>query len=300
MSDNLRRYCAIREALFKLCPRPPSGNLARHLLTLAALVSGIVGSKKSSLPAVATKAPVGGKRESRVKRFSRWVENDRIDADTYYLPFVRALLEGLPPGPLVLVMDGSLVGRGCQALVISVLYETPHGRRALPLVWSVVTGGKGHLSEQMHQDLVRRAAPLIPKGRQVIFLGDGEYNGVGLLRLLTQQGWKFACRIGRNTVLCEEDEWFSLSFLPLTPGDRVELSDVLFTQHGFGPVLVAAQWREGDDGPLYLVSNLDFFHEACTWYEKRFQIETFFSDQKSRGFYLCHSHLSDPMRLSVC
>ena len=28
-----------------------------------------------------------------------------------------------------------------------------------------------------------------------------------------------------------------------------------------------------------------------------FGIETFFSDQKSRGFYLCHSHLSDPARL---
>jgi hypothetical protein len=30
---------------------------------------------------------------------------------------------------------------------------------------------------------------------------------------------------------------------------------------------------------------------------KRFQIETLFSDQKSRGFWLGHSHLSDPMRL---
>ena len=73
----------------------------------------------------------------------------------------------------------------------------------------------------------------------------------------------------------------------------MELADVLFTEHGFGPVLVAAQWRQGDDGPLYLVSNMDFFHEACSWYKKRFGIETFFSDQKSRGFYLCHSHLSD-------
>lgn len=118
------------------------------------------------------------------------------------------------------------------------------------------------------------------------------------MHLLTAQGWKFACRIGKNTALCEDDEWFSVSFLPLTPGDRVELTDVLFTGHGFGPVLVTAQWREGDDGPLYLVSNFDFFHEATDWYGRRFTIETFFSDQKSRGFCLCHSHLSDPMRLS--
>jgi len=38
--------------------------------------------------------------------------------------------------------------------------------------------------------------------------------------------------------------------------------------------------------------------QACDDYRKRFRIETFFSDQKSRGFHLHKSHLSDPGRLS--
>ena len=33
-------------------------------------------------------------------------------------------------------------------------------------------------------------------------------------------------------------------------------------------------------------------------YKKRFRIETFFSDQKSRGFHLHKSHISDPDRLA--
>jgi hypothetical protein len=33
-------------------------------------------------------------------------------------------------------------------------------------------------------------------------------------------------------------------------------------------------------------------------YQKRFRIETFFSDQKSRGFHIHQSHISDPQRLS--
>ena len=37
---------------------------------------------------------------------------------------------------------------------------------------------------------------------------------------------------------------------------------------------------------------------ACRWYEKRFRIETFFSDQKSRGFHIHKSHMSDVQRLS--
>ena len=38
--------------------------------------------------------------------------------------------------------------------------------------------------------------------------------------------------------------------------------------------------------------------EACRLYAKRFRIETFFADQKSRGFHLHQSHLADPMRLA--
>jgi len=33
-------------------------------------------------------------------------------------------------------------------------------------------------------------------------------------------------------------------------------------------------------------------------YAKRFRIETFFADQKSRGFHLHKSHVADPLRLS--
>ena len=58
MSDNLRRYRAIRDALTHAYPTPPTGNFARHLQTLAALISGIVGSKSTQLPHIATKVPM--------------------------------------------------------------------------------------------------------------------------------------------------------------------------------------------------------------------------------------------------
>ena len=43
---------------------------------------------------------------------------------------------------------------------------------------------------------------------------------------------------------------------------------------------------------------MDLAEEACHWYARRFRIETFFSDQKSRGFHLHKSHISDPERMS--
>ena len=57
-------------------------------------------------------------------------------------------------------------------------------------------------------------------------------------------------------------------------------------------------WAKGYKEPLHLLTNMASADEACRLYAKRFRIETFFSDQKSRGFHLHKSHLSDPMRLS--
>ena len=96
----------------------------------------------------------------------------------------------------------------------------------------------------------------------------------------------------------EADTDFRLSWLNLEAGESIELENVFVTQGGFGPLLCVAHWEAGYDRPLYLPSNLDLGEEAVYWYKKRFQIETFFSDQKSRGFGLEKSHLSDPKRLA--
>jgi hypothetical protein len=92
MSDNLRRYRAIRDAFTQGYPGQPTGTVTRHLTTLAALISGIVGSKSPQLPSVATKIPDGTKPESRVKRLTRWLDNERILAEVSFLPYAEILL----------------------------------------------------------------------------------------------------------------------------------------------------------------------------------------------------------------
>ena len=68
MSDNLRRYRVIRDAVTPWYPGQPTGPVARHFTTLAALISGIVGSKSTQWPSIATHVPDGNQPESRVKR----------------------------------------------------------------------------------------------------------------------------------------------------------------------------------------------------------------------------------------
>jgi hypothetical protein len=92
MSDNLRRSRAVRNALMHAYPTAPTGNFARHGQTLAALISGIVGSKSTQLPTIATKVPDGTKPESRVKRCARWVDNEHILEEMYFLPYAELVL----------------------------------------------------------------------------------------------------------------------------------------------------------------------------------------------------------------
>ena len=71
-------------------------------------------------------------------------------------------------------MDGSTAGRGCLALLLCVVYKG----RALPLVWTVVRGAKGHFPETAHTALLAQLQPHIPVA--AIFLGDGEFDGTTL------------------------------------------------------------------------------------------------------------------------
>src|SRR6476660_4052358 len=220
MSDNLRRYRAIRNALTQAYPTSPTGNLARHLQTLAALISGIVGSKSTQLPTLATKVPDGTKPASRVKRFARWIDNERILEEMYFLPYAEILLTHLALETLVLVMDGSVVGRGCAALMLHVVYKG----RALPLVWRVRQAPKGHFPEDLHIALVELVCEVIPEGTKVVFLGDGEFDGTALQATLHEAGWSYACRTAMSTVATWEGETFRLDVLGscLKPGRLIE------------------------------------------------------------------------------
>ena len=294
MSDNRRVYRTIRMAIKQLYPTEPKGNKARMLNILAAMIAGIVQAKSCQLPAIARKTPDLAKADSRIKRYSRWVQNERIDYEGYYLPFVSDLLARLAQiRELVFVIDGSEVGQHCITLMISLIFR----KRALPITWLVVKGCKGHLSEQLHLDLLRQLQAILPENSQAIFLGDGEFDGIQLQEALQSLGLQYVCRTAKNTQLYEDGLPFTFVDLPVRPGDQISIPNVYFTGKEYGPVTVIAWWETGYLEPIYLVTNFELVGEACHCYKKRFRIETFFSDEKSRGFYLHKSHLSDTDRL---
>jgi len=295
MSDTYRRYRAIKQGIAQFYQPRPQGHREKHLNTLAALICGLIGGKHAHLSACADHAPSNGaKQESVIERFRRFVKNDRHTIDSWFSPVAKQLLRALAPQPLQIVMDGSLVGRGCIALMLSVVY---HGR-ALPLCWLVVRGAKGHFPEQTHRELLLHLRALVPPEATVIFLGDGEFDGIDLQSDLRRYGWHYVCRTASNVLVTCYGIQFHLSALGPPRGEYLAASPAWMTAKQYGPLSILALWDAEQQQPLYLVTSLSDLEQAVRLYKKRAHIESFFSDQKSRGFHIHKSHLSEPARLS--
>ena len=294
MSDTYRRYRAIRTALLQ-CFGPLKGHQMRHLNTLVAFICGIVGARHVHLGKVADHAPAHGiLQESLIMRLRRWLQNSNVTWETSMLPVARELLQALAHAPLVLVIDGTTVGRRCMALMISVVY----GHRALPLAWVVEHRSKGHFPEAMHCALLAQVIPLIPSDATVYILGDGEFDGIEWLATIEAQGWHYVCRTSPSLLMTAFGYQLPIGEVPLAPGQGWYCPDARFTAREYGPLMIIGCWEEGEKDPIYLVSNLASPEEAVALYEKRALIETLFSDQKERGFHIQASHLNKPERLA--
>jgi hypothetical protein len=199
--------------------------VVRHLNTLAALVCGIVGSQRTNLPAIAGDVPSASREASQIKKFKRWLLNEQIEAEVYFVPFLELLLASLVRHTLVLVIDGSAVGRGCVTLMVSVVYRG----RAVPRRWVVRQGNQGHFPEPMHVELINAVSQWIPAGSDVVCLGDGEFDGTAWLAERERWNWNYVCRTAKNVVCVEQGECFAPQDICPAPGHCVGVAEVLFT-----------------------------------------------------------------------
>ncbi len=294
MSDSRRTYRAIQTKLVQLRGYP-TGRVLQRTIVLAAFITGIVGSKSTQGRKVAEQSGLRSKVESQVKQLERWYRNQNISYELDYLPYISHLLDGLSDVPLVLAIDGSEIGRGCMALMINLVYE----KRSIPLVWVVFQRPKGHASAKEHIELIERVLKILPEEQAIVFLGDGEFDSIELQqRIRSIAGWDYVCRTAKNIIVYSEGERFPLEEVAVLPDMTLSLPQVLVTEEAFGPVHLAIVWDQECDEALYLVTSFELAEEAYYWYQRRMRIETFFSDQRSRGFGLHKCHVSDPLRLS--
>ena len=107
----------------------------RHLKTLAWMMAGLIESGQISLtqwaPFVHGRAVFA---QSSVRRFARWLANDRIDVHKLYSPLIPQALISWGRHTLYLALDTSLLWEQYCVIRISLIYRG----RAIPLVWQVI------------------------------------------------------------------------------------------------------------------------------------------------------------------
>ena len=291
MTDRYKVYTKVLKTIKQLVTDQHPG----HVVTLAMMIAGIVMSKKAQLSEMSSEIPTAAKDKSIEMRLRRWVKHDRIDGEMIYLPFARQLLNVLSEQELVLVMDGSQAGRGCMVLMVGVVYK----KRALPIAWLVYKGKKGHTTAKRHIEALEKVKALLPETAKVILLGDAEYDTTEMLLWVQENTlWSYVLRTSPQICVTTTLGEHAIGDTALERNQVVQYLNIGFTQSVALETNLVGWWSNKYEKPIYLITNLTSKYLTCRHYQRRYRIETFFSDQKSRGFNIHKSHLSDPARVS--
>lgn len=261
------------------------------------MLCGIIKTGKSYLHSLGSELPQDIDLESRVKNVKRWLTNSYTDYDITFLPCIAPILAYYVAQnkEMVFAIDASEVGQGCTALMISLTL----GKRAIPICWLVKKCKKGHLPAKMHIELFTILHRLLKGYENVVVLGDGEFDNHQVITSCVEWNWRFVFRTAKNTKIYDGEEEFPIQNLEPPNKERfTTMHDVAYTKNHHGPVN-ATVWQERKwDNPIYLLSNFDLSYETAWYYRKRWSIETFFGDIKSRGFNIHKSKLTDPQRVA--
>jgi hypothetical protein len=216
---------------------------------------------------------------STIRRFRRFLDNDRIDVLRLYTPLLQQALQGWDRRTLYLALDTSLLWNTYCLVRRSLIYRG----RAIPLVWKVLEHGSTSIAYQDYHRLLDQAAQLLfPYQGRGVFLADRGFADTKLMGHLQRLGWHFRIRIKDSFwIYAKGQRPPKTGSFRLRAGHPRFWHDVQITQERFGPVHLA-MGRPLDRNERWIVlsdepTDLDTFRE----YSLRFDIEESFLDDKS-------------------
>ena len=273
------------------------GAQLRRTNSLAWQLCGIIKTGKSYLHSLGSEFPQDIDLESRVKKVKRSLISTYTNYEITFFPCIAPILACyIGQGKeIVFAIDGSEVASGCTALMISLTV----GKRAIPICWLVRKCKKGHLPAKMHLELFTILHDLLKGYEKVVILGDGEFDNHEVIEACCKWNWQFVFRTAKNTIIFDGWDEYKIGCLSPAPFEIfMTVEDVAYTKKRFGPVN-ASVWHEKKwDDPIYLLSNFELCFDTARYYRKRWSIETFFGDVKSRGFNIHKSKLTDQQRVA--
>lgn len=256
----------------------------RHMKTLAWMMVGLIETGLINLtqwaPFVHGRAVFA---QSSVRRFARWLDNERIDVHKLYGPLIQQALTSWGAHTLYLALDTSMLWEQYCVIRISLIYRG----RAIPLVWQVIEHASSSVAYETYQALLDKAATLLPLNCTVVFLADRGFADTALMSHATRLGWHWRIRIKSCFIVYRRGQRrLKLSNYELKPGQAHFWQHVHITAERYGPVYLALA-HLAENGKRWLVVSAEPTNlTTLDAYGLRFDIEENFLDAKSNGFQL--------------
>lgn len=270
-----------------------------HLENWMWMVVGILQANSLALGQIALHIPGEANAESRVATLRRWLHDRQVNVWAFYQPVLEHVLAGWRAVEATVILDGVEVYNGrLQIFRLSLR----HGCRAIPLVWTVLSGPGLTQVEKLDAMLRRAAKFLQPRVRRVTFLADCGFRDCDWAVLCLKLGWNYDIRVACNTIVnlsnyppCRIDE------LGVRPHQRRYFQDVQLTRKNKLSTNLSVTWTEGDPqhAPelLAVMSNQAAGRQRLREYGGRMSIEQSFRDDQSGGFDMEHTRLQHPKHL---
>jgi hypothetical protein len=248
------------------------------------MMTGLIQSGMISLtawaPYVVSRAVYA---QSTVRRFARWLDNQRIEVHHLYGPLIQQALAEWGNHVLYLALDTTTLWDKYCVVRISVIYRG----RAVPIVWQALEHGSSSVAYEIYRNLLDKVAMLLPLNCKVVFLADRGFADTDLMADLKRLGWHWRIRIkGSFWVYRRGHRRCKVNAIPLACGQARFWHDVRITEQRFGPVHLALARPNGGTECWFVVSDEPTDVHTFDEYGLRFDIEENFLDDKSNGFRL--------------
>ena len=211
----------------------------RHLTVLIWMVIGVIHEGSVNLTRWLAHVETSAQQaQSTQRRFSRWLHNQRIHPTSIYSPLIHSVLADWQDPVLYLSFDPTMLWDTFCVIRLSVVYRG----RAIPIIWRVLAHGSSSVKFMVYQDLLDKAARLLPPGVKVVFLADRGFVDHQLLRYLRSQlHWHYRIRIKSSAWVWRSGKgWHQLKQFHLARGQALMFHHVtLHKQHSVTGVHLA-------------------------------------------------------------
>jgi hypothetical protein len=264
------------------------------------VVVGLIQSRSPHLSEIANHIPGDTSAVARIARIRRWLASQSILSRQLYTPIISEVLQAWSDREVTIMLGGCFIRhKTLQILRVSL----SHCYRALPLAWEVVTS-KGNVELECCDAMLDQVASLLSPTRRVTFLADRGFRDRDWAHKCRSLHWDYIIRIANNTLISFPGGLVARAdCLGIKPGQRRYLPNVHLTLLADWNCNLAITWtRATQNCPselCVLMTNLHPTGWVLRHYLKRMQIEESFRDEKSGGFDLDSSRLTDPKRLDA-